>query len=211
MILLDLLFPKFCVGCKKWKKYICNDCRRDIEFLQYYIRPRENTSIDGVLSCMKYNKVAKKIVKSIKYQLISDIYTELSEFIFTSGIFNEFYRTHRNCYLQPIPLHPNRLKIRGFNQAQELAKVFSRKFNYPIINSLSRVKDTRPQAQIPHKKQRLENIKGAFSVTEIPIVKGRTIILVDDVYTSGSTCSEAAKVLKNHGALAVYVWSLARD
>lgn len=226
MIVLDLFFPKFCISCKKWRKYICLECRRDIEVLPFHICPVCNEKIypglihkecegkvliNGVVSCMKYNKVAKKIVKAIKYQLIYDIYTELSEFIYTKGIFQEFYKRHNICYFQPIPLHPNRLKLRGFNQAEELATLFSKKFPYRLINALLRVKDTKPQAQIHYKKQRQENIHNAFNIKDNGLVKGKVIILVDDVYTSGTTCLEAAKILKNNGVLEVYVWSLARD
>lgn len=226
MILLDLLFPKFCIVCKRFGNYICDDCRKDIEFLERYICPicneqsypllvhsqcKEKSPIDGVISFMRYNKTAKKIVKAIKYQLIYDIYTELSTIIFRQELFNEFSVNYKNCYLQPIPLHPKRLKIRGFNQAEELSKLFSNKFQYPVIDLLTRVKDTKPQAQIHYKKQRQENIKDAFIVKEKNLVKGKTIILVDDVYTSGSTCLEAAKTLRNAGTVKVFVWSLARD
>ncbi len=228
MLLLDLLFPKFCTGCKKWGNYICDSCRKNIELLEFYICPvcskqtltglihtncKRNSYIDGVVSSMRYNHIAKKLVKAIKYQLVYDIYQELFDLIFhtQSTIFNEFYKNYSNCYFLPIPLHKNRFKMRGFNQAEELTKLFSKQFQYPILDSLVRIRDTKPQAQIHHKKQRLENIKGAFSVTEKQAITGKTIILVDDVYTSGSTCLEAAKTLRECGAFKVFVWSLARD
>lgn len=228
MLLLDLLFPKFCVGCKKWGKYICNNCRKDIELLEFYVCPicskrtqtglihtrcGGNSYIDGVVSSMKYNQIAKKLVKAIKYQLIYDIYKELFDLIFQTKltIFNEFYKNYSRCYFLPIPLHTNRFKMRGFNQAEELTKLFSKKFQYPVLDSLVRIRDTKQQAQIHHKNQRLENIKGAFIIKEKQAIVGKTIILVDDVYTSGSTCSEAAKTLRECGAFKVFVWSLARD
>lgn len=226
MILLDIFFPKFCVVCKKWGRYVCDSCRKDIEIIEEYICPvcdnpatpalihdhcRHKTRISGVVSCMKYNKTAKKIIKAIKYQLIYDIYNELAAAVSTTDVFQIFSNKYRNCYLQPVPLHPNRLKIRGFNQAEELAKLFSKTFQYPVINSLVRVKDTKPQAQINNRKQRQENIKDAFNVINKNAVKQKSVILVDDVYTSGSTCFEAAKVLLNEGAGSVYVWSLAKD
>lgn len=223
---MDLLFPKFCIVCKKWGKYVCDNCRKEIEVMPDYICPvcnnpatpdlihnycKRETQISGVVSYMKYNKTAKKIVKAIKYQLIYDIYNEISNIISISEVFSSFSDIYKNCYLQPIPLHSNRLKKRGFNQAEELAKIFSKKFQFPVIDSLIRVKDTKPQAQIHHKKHRQENIKGAFNIIKTDFIKGNIIILVDDVYTSGSTCYEAAKILKNAGADAVFVWSLARD
>ena len=172
---------------------------------------RDKVDIQGVVSAMKYNKTVKKIIKAIKYQLTYDIYNELSKLIFTKEVFNKFFESNNNCYLQPIPLHPKRFKVRGFNQAEELAKLFSYKFRYPVIDSLIRVKDTKPQAQIFNKKQRQENIKDAFAVKSRNNIKNKTIVLVDDVYTSGSTCLEAAKTLKSVGADKVFVWSLARD
>ena len=102
----------------------------------------------------------------------------------------------------PIPLHRRRQKIRGYNQTRILAEAISRITNIPMKdNVLARIKYTDPQKQL-NDKERRRNIKGAFIVRKE--VWGKKIVLIDDIYTTGSTLDEAAKVLYKAGAEKVY-------
>ena len=109
----------------------------------------------------------------------------------------------------PVPLHPRRLRQRGFNQSLVLARkaagVWGKKVS---AESLKRLRWTTPQTDLSE-KQRRKNVKGAFSCRE-ETVRGKKILLIDDVYTSGSTVNECARVLKSQGALKVAVLTLAR-
>ena len=113
----------------------------------------------------------------------------------------------------PMPMHPTRLKERGFNQAHEIAKVLCK--NHPSNNlkakldfkSAQRVKLTPPQASLPL-KARVKNIKGAFKVTND--LSGKRIAIVDDVMTTGASLNELAKTLKKAGASHVECWVIAR-
>jgi ComF family protein len=105
----------------------------------------------------------------------------------------------------PMPMHPARIKERGFNQALEIAKVFGKeKLNY---KSAIRQKLTPPQASLPL-KERVKNIKGAFSVNTD--LTGKRIAIVDDVMTTGASLNELAKTLKKAGASHVECWVIAR-
>ena len=105
----------------------------------------------------------------------------------------------------PMPMHPTRLKLRGFNQAIEIARFFDKKL---VRNSLvSRITLTPPQASLPL-KARVKNIKGAFNVAGD--VRGKRIAIVDDVMTSGASLNELAKTLKKAGASHVECWVIAR-
>ena len=105
----------------------------------------------------------------------------------------------------PMPMHPTRLKLRGFNQAIEIARFFDKKL---VRNSLvSRITLTPPQASLPL-KERVKNIKGAFNVAGD--VRGKRIAIVDDVMTSGASLNELAKTLKKAGASHVECWVIAR-
>jgi len=103
--------------------------------------------------------------------------------------------------LIPLPLHPSREKERGFNQSELLAEIISKTFNLPLEkNILIRAKNTRAQAELTDWEERQANLQNAFTVANPENLKGKNIILVDDVYTSGATMSAAAETLRASGA-----------
>ena len=110
----------------------------------------------------------------------------------------------------PVPLHPKRLRERGFNQAVILAREISKRFSIPLdFLILRRHIFTEPQVNLG-RDQRKANIRGAFIVKDGKKIQGQKIILVDDVYTTGSTVKECAGALMKHGAAEVAVLTLAR-
>jgi ComF family protein len=112
--------------------------------------------------------------------------------------------------IMPVPLHPKKLRERGFNQSVILAREISKRFSLSLdFLSLKRHIYTEPQISLG-KKERESNVHGVFSVTDPGKIKGQRIILVDDVYTSGSTVKECARVLMKNKAATVAVLTLAR-
>jgi ComF family protein len=110
----------------------------------------------------------------------------------------------------PVPLHTERLRWRGFNQSLLLAQAIGlKKQNYVHPFLLERIRPTVPQTQLSE-KMRQTNVRGAFIVSAPAQLKGKTVLLIDDVYTSGSTVNECARVLRHSGADAVDVFTLAR-
>lgn len=109
--------------------------------------------------------------------------------------------------LAPVPLHPKRLRQRGFNQALLLAQAFPGPFLQREL--LVRVRHTQPQTGL-NPKERRQNVKGAFAVPRPELVKGKNILLIDDVFTTGSTVRECAQVLRRAGARRVDVLTVAR-
>lgn len=111
--------------------------------------------------------------------------------------------------LVPVPLHPARLRERGFNQALELGKALARRIRLPLIpDACQRIRDTPPQASLPL-KERHRNLRGAFSANPDRLA-GRHIAIIDDVMTSGSSLNELAATLKKAGAAEVDCWVMAR-
>lgn len=111
--------------------------------------------------------------------------------------------------LIPVPLHPKRLRERGFNQALLLAKELSRRTQIPYQGRiLKKKKPTPPQVQL-NAGERERGVKGAFHLTDREGVEGKTILLIDDVYTTGATVNECSKVLIRGGARRVDVLTLA--
>ena len=110
----------------------------------------------------------------------------------------------------PVPLHRKRKSLRGFNQAQDLGKALEKRTGIQSISSLLlRARNSPPQTSLEGKARR-KNIKGAFGIKKEIKVKGKTILLVDDVYTTGSTLEECARILKQAGAREVKALTLAQ-
>jgi len=110
----------------------------------------------------------------------------------------------------PVPLHLKRLRQRGFNQAVLLGEILARQWRLPLSRrNLKRIRWTEPQINLSA-TERVANVRGAFAVAEPDLLKGKRIILVDDVYTTGSTVAECARVMFKAGAEEVCVITIAR-
>lgn len=229
MFLVDLLLPKFCLNCRLPGSYICHNCQKYLSPAKHdrcffckksslYGLTHQNClkkfNIDGVGFLFYYNGFLKKIIKNTKYRLATQVWRELTTVInpeIIGGL--DFYkRLTGKIFFQPIPLSKNKLRDRGFNQAFLITKFFRRFFKYPIADFLVRVKETKPQAELKTKKDRYNNLRGAFKIKpdQFKLISGSRVILVDDVITSGSTVREAAKTLRLSGADKIYVLALAK-
>ena len=122
----------------------------------------------------------------------------------------EFLKEWHVDLIVPVPLHPKRLRWRGFNQSLLLARQVSRLYEVPVDPFvLCRERETVPQTQLAEDERR-KNVRGAFAITPGKLLKGTSVLLVDDVYTSGATANECSRVLVRAGAREVYVLTLAR-
>lgn len=222
--MLSLFFPKKCINCKKFGSYICADCfalfnfevplicgvcgRQAVGGLTHPIC-KTRYAIDGVFASLVYKGITKKLVYQFKFQpYLTDLRNVIGELCAEGLIQQEpFFRIDKTqALLVPIPLHPRRLRERGYNQAELLAFELSQRLKIPTAQLLVRRRETQRQVGKTERERR-ENIKDAFMVTrELP---GKTIFLVDDVVTSGATMNEAANILKRAGAKAVYGIALA--
>lgn len=111
-------------------------------------------------------------------------------------------------FFVPIPLHENKQRSRGFNQAELLSLELTRHFDIPTVSGLLfRIKETHQQFDLP-RNERFKNIKGAFEVKGANFLSGKNILLIDDIYTTGSTVAECTRVLKEAGASKIYVLTL---
>ncbi|GJL66260.1 MAG: hypothetical protein NPIRA05_12310 [Nitrospirales bacterium] len=112
--------------------------------------------------------------------------------------------------IMPVPLHSTRLREREYNQSLLLAHRLSTHFHIPLTyTALIRTRQTTPQTALS-RKDRLNNLRRSFAVTSPETIKGKTILLVDDVFTTGTTVNECAKTLRKAGSGSVYVVTLAR-
>lgn len=164
---------------------------------------KQDPAFDHTRAALEYAFPSDKLIQALKYggQLaLAKLFGEL--------LHASLRATPMPDLILPMPLHPARLKQRGFNQALEIAKVLSKRFDIPLATHIAqRVVDTTPQASLPM-DARHKNVKNAFACNQ-PL-PGQHIALVDDVMTSGATLNELAKVLKRAGAARVDVWVVAR-
>ena len=115
----------------------------------------------------------------------------------------------RISFIIPVPLHKKRLRERGFNQSEFIAGLIGNLYQIPVLSDLlTKTVPTLPQATLT-KVERAKNIKGAFQVKESSYIQKGTVLLIDDVYTTGATVNECARVLKRAKAEQVYVFALA--
>ncbi len=107
------------------------------------------------------------------------------------------------CVVVPIPLAAPRLRERGYNHAEEIAREFASALHLPLVSALHKIKHTKPQAEMKEWDDRAKNVAGCFAAANPAAIEKKTVLLVDDVTTSGATLAEAAKTLKRAGAKAV--------
>lgn len=183
MAILDILFPQHCVGCRKLGSYICENCFANISFDTNSIclvcgRPsidgmthpkcRSKFIIDGSFCAINYKGVVKKLVYTFKYKpYVTDLKDMLSDLFYESLIQKELFikALAFKPILVPVPLTLSRLKNRGYNQAELLARGLSEKFSLPDVNILERVKATKPQFGLK-REERIKNISGAFGINK---------------------------------------------
>jgi ComF family protein len=239
---LDVFFPKFCLNCGAEGNYLCEDCFALMDVLEssyclcekpfrlpfagkcqkcqqkklnglYFALSYQNNLVKKLISQFKYEPFVKELSKELALLIIThfSLLNKTPEFSDSIKIASPFNET--NFILVPIPLYKQRLKWRGFNQAEELAKELSKFLLIPVYsNILVRIKETLPQVNLA-KEERENNVRGAFAVrnSELKSIEKKKVLLVDDVYTTGSTMEECARVLKESGAKEVWGIAVARD
>lgn len=164
---------------------------------------------DKAVSVFVYVGEVVEMVLRLKYNAEGDVAKAVAPFmvncITTTGLNVE----KETPLLIPVPLTPKRLKARGYNQAELLAKEISARTGIPVETSaIARIKQTEKQQDMTA-KQRAENLKNAFSVLNKSLVEGKTILLIDDVLTTGATVNECSRMLKKAGAKRVYAITIA--
>lgn len=204
--IIDALFPQFCGVCKKYGKILCASCQT---FLPTTVTscPSDHEAINEVFYLAWYsNPAARTLIHSAKYAFIQQS-AQQAGLLLAQGLGNSALRPHVDVII-PIPLHPRRFAERGFNQATLLARPVADFLGVPLGETLLiRAKVTAQQATLSDTAARARNVHNGFIATG---TSPRSVLLIDDVYTSGATCAEAARTLKAAGAEQIYVLVLAK-
>ncbi|MBU1126997.1 MAG: double zinc ribbon domain-containing protein [Patescibacteria group bacterium] len=234
MNILDILFPKRCFNCQKWGEYFCSDCAKKLEAPRNQVcsvcnkisitgqtHPlcKSDKTLDGLICLFPYKSFVGKAIKALKYKfafsLAEDISTlSVKELLKNKKAFQKLFDKAKpeKTILVPIPLYKTRQNWRGFNQTELIGKIIAKKLNWQFCpDLLLRIKKTSPQVSTP-KEKREENIKQAFILNEKyqGKLKNKTVILFDDVYTTGSTLKEGARAISFSKSTTIWGLALAK-
>ena len=206
--ILDLLFPIRCLGCGQEREFICSTCFEEIPLNKEPPLISQEPTLAGLMVASDYDyPLVKQAIHRYKYDFVKDLAKPLGQ-LMIKKLTATLYRKGTPFILIPVPLHKKRLRWRGFNQAELLAEVISQEIKIPLIsNLLVRARHDLPQVQIKSSQERKENIKQAFRINKtrtalakqgLPLsdLSNKTIILIDDISTTGATLEECASVLK---------------
>jgi len=207
--LIDLVFPKVCIGCGKDQEHLCADCQKllaaDLKLISREQLGLEK-NLDGLWRIWDYNqRLVQLFVKRFKYDFIVELKDEIGKVLTAEIIEKIKVSLPGEVILVPIPLHRHRQLWRGFNQAELIAEVMADKLARPVARDiLKRIRNSRQQAKLKE-NDREANVRGIFALKNVDLrFAGQTAVLIDDVFTTGATMQEAAKTLKQAGFLKIY-------
>jgi len=232
-IILDTLFPVFCLGCGKEGLWICEECFSGIKIKNVQICPicereerpfgnicpkcREkfpDTFFDSLVIASEYDRIAK-IVHLFKYKFIPDLALPLGSMLVKSFLKNNLFLPD---LIIPVPIHRKRLRWRGFNQAELLVKFLSENIapgtTIPVCTEcVTRKKYASAQMKIRSYQERFINMENSFILDKDAgnKIKGKRILLIDDVVTTGATISECAKEIRKAEPKEITVMAIARQ
>jgi ComF family protein len=233
-VVLDSLFPVFCLSCQKEGSWLCENCLAETKildfqvcpacedvitdkgFLCHFCRESRKSHLDCLIAAVSYeDPVIKKMIHNFKYRFISDISQPLAKLISRALIRSDIPLPD---LIAPVPLHPRRLRWRGFNQSLLLASRLSEELaplmKIEILDILERKIHNAPQMNVKNYRERLENVKNIFDLKSglnPDLIKNKNILLLDDIATTGATLGECAKILKSSGAKKVFAAVVARQ
>lgn len=217
--LINIFFPAFCVNCHKSSTYpympLCQNCRSQIKFIKDHrvFNEINSKSIVSFFALGYYEGVLRNLIISFKYHkktfLSAFFVSELLKHLVDMTIFD---LSGRFDIIIPIPLHPKKLKERGFNQSDLLAIELSRITGIEVCcDAALRIKETLPQNKLKL-EERFKNLEDAFEINSKKIyqINGKNVIIIDDILTTGATAENMARSLKRHGARNIIFLSIAK-
>jgi ComF family protein len=178
------------------ESFVCGDCKIHKKWF------------DIASSACHYNDQTRRLIHKYKFEGLTGISVFLGKLILQKYLYDD--RLGGEDMIIPVPLHKARMRERGFNQAELLAKYLSRYTSIPVVNDvLFRIRNTEPLYDMTI-EQRQKNLRGAFRVKDELRTKDRTILVIDDIYTTGSTAYEVARTLKKASAIKVHILTVCR-
>ena len=207
-MLLDLLFPRKCAFCRRLTQNgasVCPLCKEKLPYTGYSAR-QDFPHLDACYSPLYYTEAVRQSLLRYKFgglRMYASVYGE-----FLAKCIDE---NHISCdSITWVPLSRMRLRKRGYDQARLLAENLAGRLSIPCVPTLRKIRNNPRQSATGNAEKRRRNVRGVYAALPEADVHGKTLLLVDDIVTSGATLSEAASVLQKAGAASVIGLTLAR-
>ncbi len=206
------LFPPRCPNCREIvdERYqLCAACEGKILRVDFY--DRKVAPLDKILRVTKYRDGSRELLHKLKFDNNLNVLPPLKKILDDISEREEILQLLSGVdFAVPVPLHQGRFKERGFNQTEKIFGDWLAKKNLPLRNFLIRTQPT-PRLYKLGKAEREKILNGVFAAAEKINLRGKNILIVDDIFTTGTTCRECAKILKSLGAEKIFVMAFAAD
>ncbi|MBT9170328.1 MAG: Orotate phosphoribosyltransferase [Actinobacteria bacterium] len=225
--LRDLVYPPVCAVCgSPEENFLCTTCMEQLEKIHQpcclWCGAPASAPVADCYECRNrdfffekarayglYEGKLGEMIKKFKFKGVRDLHPVLASFIHQT--YQEFFGNEKFDFLEFVPLSKKRLRERGFNQSELLAKSLSLRTGILLSGALVKIRETPDQTRVDNHEERQDNVKDAFALKDRGVMRGKSILLIDDVYTTGATVNECAAALKRGGAYRVCVLTLARS
>ena len=213
MIFLDLIYPPSCILCGKCcNNYLCKKCFIELDKMgEFKTDKYEDKFFEEHIYCFRYENIVRKLILDFKFNEKDYIYR----------LFIEFLKNNQKIYCKikkydiivPVPISKKRLKTRGYNQSELIAREIANLFNLEYYKNVLLKKTNNLTQSTLTKDQRIFNVQGVYKINNknSKMLYEKNVLILDDIYTTGSTVNECSKVLKLYGANKVGVFTIAKD
>lgn len=221
--ILDLIYPRKCIFCNNIlsidnkNKYVCEVCAKKLPFIPERFISINNKNFDNkiqninfyfknCISSFYYESVISKAICDFKFNNKNSYFKPLAGYI--SENIKKYYNNINFDFITYVPMFKSKERQRSYNQAALLAKHLSKTLKIPYACLVKKIKDNKPQHSLTLEKRKT-NIKDVYKFSDNKNIKNKTILIIDDIITSGFTLNETAKVLKLSGAKDIYCATIA--
>lgn len=208
---LDYFFPPICGMCGEINEnYICNNCYENIKKIKKcVINEYNNRNFSKHLYIFRYEGIIRNKIIEYKFEDKGYLYKMFAKIILSDKKTCNFIK--RYDVIIPVPISKKRKKKRGYNQSELVANELAQKLNQDIwTDIIIKKKDNKPQSKL-NKLERIKNVEDIYEINKPIEVKNKKVLLLDDIYTTGSTVNEIARKLKQNQTQEIGVITLAKD
>jgi len=209
--ILVFLCPDVCAICGKvHKDSLCEKCKYKLKNItKYKLIKYKNKFFEEHLYVFKYDGIIRERIIQYKFYEKSYMYKTFAKIILKNEKKYGFLENYD--IIIPVPIHKKRQKERGYNQSVLIATELADFLNKLCVKNVLYKKIDNTMQSTLNQKQRIENVKNVYGIKNIKLIENKNIILFDDIYTTGSTVNECARILKQSGANKILVLTLAKD
>ena len=209
--IINYIFPNVCGICGKIDQdSLCPKCRLKIkQIISPKIEKMGNKNFQYLAYLFKYSGIIREKIISYKFRDHSYLYETFSKIIIKNKKICRFIKNYD--IIISVPIHKKRFKQRGYNQSELIAREISKTLGIPVERDvLVKVKNNTAQSTL-NRAERVKNTINVYSINNIPKIKNKKVLLIDDIYTTGSTANECSRMLKQAGIAEIAVLTIAKD